>query len=113
MFNMSGQSMNPMQNSFGGFGSSPARPRKKYGEDSDEEMEDEGSKSYVVERAKSNRSTCRGCYSTIDKGIYRVGVEMFNEDYGNTQTQWYHPQCFGRVHNVNNLSSSQRKQAGL
>lgn len=52
------------------------------------------SKSFSVEYARSNRSTCHGCKTRIDKDLVRLSKKT-NADLGHASTdQWYHIDCF-------------------
>lgn len=54
-------------------------------------------KDFSTEYAKSNRSTCRGCDSKIEKGVVRVSKKDYESQrskmYG-PQPMWYHVDCF-------------------
>jgi bifunctional polynucleotide phosphatase/kinase len=49
--------------------------------------------SYMVEYAKSNRSTCRVCGKKIEKGEVRIGITQMDEDIGHEITKWRHLKC--------------------
>jgi hypothetical protein len=52
------------------------------------------SSSFSVEYARSNRSTCQGCKSRIDKDLVRLSQKVV-ANHGNAPTdQWYHIDCF-------------------
>ena len=50
---------------------------------------------HVIEAAKSGRSNCRTCRSSIGKGELRFGEETLNafSDSGGTTHQWHHLRC--------------------
>lgn len=49
---------------------------------------------FCVEYAKSNRSTCQGCQTKIEKDSIRLSRKVFtSKEYGPTD-QWYHIDCF-------------------
>jgi poly [ADP-ribose] polymerase len=56
-----------------------------------------GYNDFNVEYAKSNRSTCRGCDSKIDKDDVRISKKDYETErakmYG-PQDAWYHVDCF-------------------
>jgi hypothetical protein len=62
--------------------------------------------SYCVEYAKSNRSTCRGCFVKIEKGAVRIGIITVDEDYGHSQTAWKHLSCCDASEAAENLGGS-------
>eukprot|EP01050_Picozoa_sp_SAG11_P007982 SAG11_NODE_682_length_7769_cov_45.167275_13_plen_82_part_00 len=62
--------------------------------------------SLCVEYAKSNRSTCRGCFVKIEKGAVRIGVNTVDPDYGHSQTAWHHLDCTDKEHAENLESTS-------
>ena len=64
----------------------------------DDEEEDKGHPYcwFKVEPAKSNRSTCKGCYKLIEQGEVRIGCELedeYGEYGGHTITEWRHLKC--------------------
>jgi PHP family Zn ribbon phosphoesterase len=61
-----------------------------------EEVADHPYSGFSVEPAKSNRSTCKGCGTKIDKGEVRIGCELEDLDGeygGHTITQWRKVEC--------------------
>ena len=50
--------------------------------------------SQFIEYAKSNRSTCKGCKTKIDKDILRIGTIVQGPDYD--MTHWRHVGCTKR-----------------
>merc|ERR1712154_75112 len=68
--------------------------------DSEEEEESEWEQriTFSVERARSGRSTCRGCWTRIEHQTLRFGAHsMADPEHGvyYDSTHWYHPTCFG------------------
>lgn len=63
------------------------------GDDDESSEEDENEVGWCAQYAKSNRSTCKGCYKKIDMGVLRIGHTTINEDMGYEMTSWYHPEC--------------------
>eukprot|EP01117_Protostelium_nocturnum_P017231 TRINITY_DN6985_c0_g2_i1.p1 TRINITY_DN6985_c0_g2~~TRINITY_DN6985_c0_g2_i1.p1 ORF type:complete len:337 (+),score=140.55 TRINITY_DN6985_c0_g2_i1:39-1049(+) len=47
---------------------------------------------FKAEYAKSNRSTCKGCNETIDKGIVRIAAH-YPAVFDGTMADNYHPEC--------------------
>lgn len=47
----------------------------------------------VVEYAKSNRSSCKKCFKTIDKNAVRLGL-VSRDSRGFDMTSWHHMNCF-------------------
>jgi len=47
---------------------------------------------YLIEAARSNKATCKGCKTKIDKDVLRVGKCMPMGD-DKTTTQWFHLKC--------------------
>lgn len=47
----------------------------------------------VVEYAKSNRSSCKKCFKTIDKNAVRLGL-LSRDSRGFEMTSWHHMNCF-------------------
>jgi len=61
-----------------------------------EEDDEHPYSSFCVEPAKSNRSTCRGCGTKIDKGEVRIGCELEDMDGefgGHSITHWRKVDC--------------------
>lgn len=54
---------------------------------------DDGTAEWLTELAKSNRSTCKGCASKIEKNELRVAKKTTQEDTGYSTTNWYHVAC--------------------
>mmetsp|Transcript_5200 Transcript_5200/g.8578 ORF Transcript_5200/g.8578 Transcript_5200/m.8578 type:complete len:217 (-) Transcript_5200:122-772(-) len=53
---------------------------------------------YSIERARSGRSTCRGCWSRIDDNSLRFAVYTAadpNQGVHYDSTHYYHPHCYG------------------
>ncbi len=46
---------------------------------------------WLIEPAKSSRSTCRSCYERIDKGVLRAGEPSFFQDH--LTYKWHHITC--------------------
>ena len=71
--------------------------------------------SYCVEYAKSNRSTCRGCFVNIEKGAVRIGVITPGEGdlCGITQKAWHHLGCCDATEAAENLGGSTSAIGGL
>ena len=69
--------------------------------------------SYCVEYAKSNRSTCRGCFVKIEKAVLRIGVITVDEDHGHSQTSWHHLGCCDATEAAENLGGSTSAIGGL
>ncbi|CAF4214921.1 unnamed protein product, partial [Rotaria sordida] len=55
---------------------------------------------FTVEYAKSNRSTCHGCDTSIDKDTLRLSRKNYTSKrsrrYGPTD-EWYHVDCFNQM----------------
>ncbi|XP_006871190.1 PREDICTED: poly [ADP-ribose] polymerase 1-like [Chrysochloris asiatica] len=51
---------------------------------------------FAVEYAKSNRSTCKGCWEKIEKGQMRLSKKMLDPEKPQMGVidHWYHPNCF-------------------
>uniref|UniRef100_UPI00398EF7A6 poly [ADP-ribose] polymerase 1 n=1 Tax=Pristiophorus japonicus TaxID=55135 RepID=UPI00398EF7A6 len=51
---------------------------------------------FLVEYAKSNRSTCKGCSKKIEKDTVRVSKKMIDPEKPQLGMidRWYHPDCF-------------------
>lgn len=51
---------------------------------------------FVVEYAKSNRSTCKGCEQKIEKDQIRISKKMIDPEKPQLGMidRWYHPDCF-------------------
>lgn len=64
-------------------------------------------KGWVVEVAKSGRSTCRGCGELIERGSYRLGVVTF---YPHRNCRWY---CWGECMQRALLGASTHRVWGL
>jgi len=48
---------------------------------------------YKTEYSVSNKATCKGCSTKIDKGVHRVAIMTQSKD-DITFTKWYHLKCF-------------------
>ena len=48
---------------------------------------------WMMERAKTGRSTCKQCKKNIDRGEFRIGVITF---YPHKNIKWYHVDCSDR-----------------
>eukprot|EP00298_Acanthocystis_sp_HF-20_P011335 c19342_g1_i1.p1 GENE.c19342_g1_i1~~c19342_g1_i1.p1 ORF type:complete len:164 (-),score=56.66 c19342_g1_i1:37-507(-) len=68
---------------------------------------------FQVEKAKSGRSTCKGCYQKIGNGEMRAGPEIYNEDIGHATTNWYHKDCFVNSFGTTVLTAAQKKMLGV
>lgn len=55
---------------------------------------------HLIEAAKSNRASCRGCREKISKGELRFGEETFNNfsSSGGAAYRWYHLKCAASQH---------------
>lgn len=58
----------------------------------------------VVEYAKSNRSSCKKCFKTIDKNAVRLGL-VSRDSRGFDMTSWHHMNCF--PFDSNSMSSTE------
>ncbi|CAF2087647.1 unnamed protein product [Rotaria magnacalcarata] len=64
--------------------------------------ENDPNETFSVQYAKSNRSTCHGCDTSIDKDILRLSRKNYTSKrarrYGPTD-EWYHVDCFNQMKN--------------
>ncbi|CAF0764637.1 unnamed protein product [Rotaria sordida] len=51
---------------------------------------------FRAEYAKSDRSTCKGCHSTIDKDALRLAIMVQSPSFDGKIPTWYHMGCFFR-----------------
>ncbi|CAF1030292.1 unnamed protein product [Rotaria sordida] len=69
-------------------------------EDQDKIHENDPNNTFTVEYAKSNRSTCHGCDTSIDKDTLRLSRKNYTSKrsrrYGSTD-EWYHVDCFNHM----------------
>lgn len=49
---------------------------------------------YLVEYAKSSRSSCKNCKSSIVKDSLRIATVVQSPVFDGMITKWYHPECF-------------------
>lgn len=49
---------------------------------------------YLVEYAKSSRSSCKNCHSSIMKDSLRIATVVQSPVFDGAITKWYHPNCF-------------------
>lgn len=49
---------------------------------------------YRVEYAKSNRASCKGCKSKIDKDVLRLARMVQSRHHDGRDPLWYHFECF-------------------
>ncbi|CAF0799258.1 unnamed protein product [Adineta ricciae] len=49
---------------------------------------------FKVEYAKSDRSKCKSCQSTIDKDSFRFAIMVQSSKFDGKVPNWYHTQCF-------------------
>ena len=47
-------------------------------------------RTFLVEHARSSRSTCKGCNVKIDKNILRMGIFVEAADDYPPSKKWYH-----------------------
>merc|ERR1712087_912350 len=79
---------------------------QNHGMNDDESSESEDEREFFIERARSGRSSCRGCYSTIPYNQLRFGVTTPRSEWQHYRsTEYYHTRCFG-----NSFRNDQRAQ---
>lgn len=49
---------------------------------------------YQAEYAKSNRSTCRSCKSSISQGSLRIATLVQSNTFDGKMALWFHSSCF-------------------
>jgi len=65
----------------------------------DDEDDESYPRSFIVEYARSGKSTCRKCHKCIENKGLRIGETVENPEYHHSSTYWYHFDCY-KVHHT-------------
>jgi len=81
-------------------------------EESESSSDSEEEETFFIERARSGRSTCRGCWTAIPYNELRFGVTTPASDWQHYEsTRYYHTRCFGNDFR-NNRRAQQSRNIG-